>query len=211
MTPEERRAITCILDHVQEWAYEDRGYDYSECPSCRWNTKEHHGTVRQGFGHLPGCKLRAALDVMEVALSGPVEPCAVPPPGWSCSRGAGHDGPCAASPTGLGFPGVINDDNYDAALAEIRRLWDSEQGSMEGYALEDLAERVALYEQKKWTMDEETDARKTRRLGNDATCPVCEHDFCQCLKPPRVCRMCGWHEGEPRSGLMCVPGDHTLV
>lgn len=26
------------------------------------------------------------------------EPCSVPPPGWSCSRGAGHDGPCAASP-----------------------------------------------------------------------------------------------------------------
>lgn len=25
--------------------------------------------------------------------------CKVPPPGWSCSRGAGHDGPCAASPT----------------------------------------------------------------------------------------------------------------
>jgi hypothetical protein len=25
--------------------------------------------------------------------------CTRPPPGWSCSRGAGHEGPCAASPT----------------------------------------------------------------------------------------------------------------
>lgn len=25
--------------------------------------------------------------------------CTVPPEGWSCSRGAGHGGPCAASPT----------------------------------------------------------------------------------------------------------------
>lgn len=25
--------------------------------------------------------------------------CKVPPPGWSCSRGEGHEGPCAASPT----------------------------------------------------------------------------------------------------------------
>jgi hypothetical protein len=24
--------------------------------------------------------------------------CIRPPPGWSCSRGAGHEGPCAASP-----------------------------------------------------------------------------------------------------------------
>lgn len=24
--------------------------------------------------------------------------CEVPPPGWTCSRRAGHDGPCAASP-----------------------------------------------------------------------------------------------------------------
>lgn len=25
--------------------------------------------------------------------------CQVPPPGWRCTRGAGHDGPCAAVPT----------------------------------------------------------------------------------------------------------------
>lgn len=27
-------------------------------------------------------------------------PCSLPPPGWSCSRTAGHEGPCAASPVG---------------------------------------------------------------------------------------------------------------
>jgi hypothetical protein len=26
------------------------------------------------------------------------KPCTVPPEGWACSRGAGHDGPCAATP-----------------------------------------------------------------------------------------------------------------
>lgn len=26
--------------------------------------------------------------------------CSVPPPGWRCTRGAGHDGPCAAVPVG---------------------------------------------------------------------------------------------------------------
>lgn len=25
------------------------------------------------------------------------EPCSIPPDGWSCSRGDGHDGPCAAT------------------------------------------------------------------------------------------------------------------
>ncbi len=26
-------------------------------------------------------------------------PCSIPPTGWRCSRGAGHKGPCAATPT----------------------------------------------------------------------------------------------------------------
>ena len=26
------------------------------------------------------------------------QPCRIPPPGWTCSREAGHPGPCAASP-----------------------------------------------------------------------------------------------------------------
>jgi len=32
-----------------------------------------------------------------------VEPCTVPPPGWRCTRAAGHDGPCAALPAAEGL------------------------------------------------------------------------------------------------------------
>lgn len=32
-----------------------------------------------------------------------MSPCPVPPTGWFCTRGAGHDGPCAAWPD-LGDP-----------------------------------------------------------------------------------------------------------
>lgn len=31
-------------------------------------------------------------------------PCRVPPAGWTCSRGAGHPGPCAASPGAVDDP-----------------------------------------------------------------------------------------------------------
>ncbi|HEV7301632.1 MAG TPA: hypothetical protein VGN72_19870 [Tepidisphaeraceae bacterium] len=35
---------------------------------------------------------------MSVYSSDKPDTCRVPPPGWSCSRPAGHEGPCAASP-----------------------------------------------------------------------------------------------------------------
>lgn len=38
-------------------------------------------------------------------------PCALPPPGWHCTRGAGHDGPCAALP--------VQSDDYQLALAVL--------------------------------------------------------------------------------------------
>lgn len=34
-----------------------------------------------------------------VVLDQPKAPCLIPPDGWSCSRGEGHTGPCAASRT----------------------------------------------------------------------------------------------------------------
>ena len=34
----------------------------------------------------------------------PLGQCAAPPAGWTCSRVAGHEGPCAASPIGSGHP-----------------------------------------------------------------------------------------------------------
>lgn len=40
--------------------------------------------------------------------------CTVPPPGWRCTREAGHDGPCAALPA--------TDDELQLALAEIEAM-----------------------------------------------------------------------------------------
>jgi hypothetical protein len=42
--------------------------------------------------------IRAQVDAATSHKVAPSEPCALPPAGWSCSRGKGHDGPCAASP-----------------------------------------------------------------------------------------------------------------
>jgi hypothetical protein len=36
-------------------------------------------------------------------------PCEVPPEGWACSRGAGHDGPCAPYPIGAQSPAEFKD------------------------------------------------------------------------------------------------------
>lgn len=37
-------------------------------------------------------------ETREPAPPRPIGTCRLPPPGWTCSRTAGHDGPCAASP-----------------------------------------------------------------------------------------------------------------
>lgn len=39
--------------------------------------------------------------------------CTVPPPGWQCTRAAGHDGPCAAQPSG--WKVLSDDDKIDSA------------------------------------------------------------------------------------------------
>lgn len=38
--------------------------------------------------------------------------CPLPPPGWACTRAAGHDGPCAALPT-------RDPNDYELALAAL--------------------------------------------------------------------------------------------
>jgi hypothetical protein len=43
--------------------------------------------------------------------------CTVPPAGWVCTRGAGHDGPCAAHPETQGLVGGV-----EALMVDIRRL-----------------------------------------------------------------------------------------
>ena len=55
----ERDAIREVLDHVEEWTYEDRGHDYNRCPSCGWNT-DLDRTRAVPLGHHPGCLVRPA-------------------------------------------------------------------------------------------------------------------------------------------------------
>ena len=62
--PELKSAVEEVLDHVREWDYEDRGYDYSSCPSCGWNTKDDR-TDKTPMGHRVECRLRAAMDRLE--------------------------------------------------------------------------------------------------------------------------------------------------
>jgi hypothetical protein len=49
---------------------------------------------RREFMGLAACALGAAVVAPKLLLG-----CSVPPDGWRCSRGAGHDGPCAATQT----------------------------------------------------------------------------------------------------------------
>lgn len=61
MTPKE--AIKIVLDYVSEWHFEDRGYDYNECPSCGWNTRKDM-EPGGGLDHHEGCKLKKAIDLL---------------------------------------------------------------------------------------------------------------------------------------------------
>lgn len=45
-----------------------------------------------------GIDMERALERMRALVSRARSRCRVPPPGWSCSRQAGHEGPCAARP-----------------------------------------------------------------------------------------------------------------
>ena len=50
-----------------------------------------------------------------------MNPCTLPPPGWRCTRGAGHDGPCAA----IEVETVINSPAVAAGVQEgITKLVD---------------------------------------------------------------------------------------
>ncbi len=60
MSPAELDAIETILESFDEWTYEDRGLDYNYCSSCGANTKDDKPLV-----HRPGCKRRAAMDLLE--------------------------------------------------------------------------------------------------------------------------------------------------
>jgi hypothetical protein len=68
--------------------------------------------------------------------------CTRPPAGWTCSRGLGHDGPCAASPPQITEDrhGKLHyDDSLDHAAA---RLPDDGQPATVAYASVDLVNRL---------------------------------------------------------------------
>lgn len=48
---------------------------------------------------------------------------------------------------------IRTDDDYEAALGEIERLWGAEPGSAEGDRLDVLATLVEGYEDKRWPID----------------------------------------------------------
>ena len=56
-------------------------------------------------------------------LGDPLPVCNVPPPGWSCSRGAGHEGPCAASPVSVQSHDLADhllSERHNQVMAELR-------------------------------------------------------------------------------------------
>jgi hypothetical protein len=54
--------------------------------------------IRLGLNDLGDEQLRKAEDAIKHYAQPSSEPCDRPPPGWKCSRGKGHGGPCAALP-----------------------------------------------------------------------------------------------------------------
>lgn len=56
------------------------------------------------------------------------QPCAIPPEGWSCSRTAGHDGPCAATPKS----------SEGELLSELEKLRDRYKSQMKFCDIEPL-------------------------------------------------------------------------
>jgi hypothetical protein len=71
------------------------------CPACEaaysaagtWPRTEYGEYCSVSHGkHQGECQVHSAIKPP------PLPACTLPPAGWTCSRPAGHDGPCAASP-----------------------------------------------------------------------------------------------------------------
>lgn len=60
-----RAAIEEVLDHVDEWVYDDNP-PHTYCPSCLWDSRRDQRTP--GLDHKPGCTLRAAKDLIRARL-----------------------------------------------------------------------------------------------------------------------------------------------
>jgi hypothetical protein len=61
-----------------------------------------------GMGHY-----KSKTDLEYSALPAMKKPCLMAPPGWKCTRQAGHDGPCAAEP-------------YDTPIAGPKITWNAD-------------------------------------------------------------------------------------
>lgn len=53
----------------------------------------------------------------------PPTPCKLPPPGWFCTRAAGHAGPCAAYETAVPADPLQWPDDPAAAPRNLKRHW----------------------------------------------------------------------------------------
>lgn len=65
-------------------------YWKAKCRACGWrgSSDNIHANSKDDFMHCPHC---ASILIEEAD-----EECDVPPLGWRCTRGKGHEGPCAA-------------------------------------------------------------------------------------------------------------------
>ena len=77
-------------------------------------------------------------------------PCRIPPVGWVCTRGKGHDGPCAAVAVDVPIAGPRMHWNADGLHIEDPRLADQPErvGGMKGcwtITWEDIREKHARF------------------------------------------------------------------
>ncbi len=61
-------AIATVLDFVVEWNYDDNPRSRNVCGSCGWDSWE---STERGLNHLPGCRLRASLNILEELIKSP--------------------------------------------------------------------------------------------------------------------------------------------
>jgi len=59
-----------VLEHVEEWHYEDNGRERNVCWSCGVDGNRSDPRMT----HAPGCKLKALLDEAEVLLENQSDP-----------------------------------------------------------------------------------------------------------------------------------------
>jgi hypothetical protein len=140
---EDLAAAQRIIDHLKAARAEAKALSAGAdpCPHC-------------GRPAGPAC-------CMAAVMAPPVAPCQLPPPGWRCTRDAGHEGPCAAVAEGrvLDLAGAFGQAAaYAKNKAEEARAWSAmdDDGWHKGFfdgnvsAYQDMADTITgLYEREK--------------------------------------------------------------